>query len=170
MQIDVEPEVRSLTVVPSLGVANFTEHNLNWCKPSSEEPDLQIAQPDHADMLHIETPVITCVNCSDQGQLRVDEEFMEIRDFNDPKSTEWRVDDDIIHDAGGFYDPYDYFDASMFLAEEFEPLDGAGQNPYFVETQASLLTTELWTHEQDFGVSTAGESDHVIMAPPASGA
>ncbi|KAG1363315.1 NAC domain-containing protein 17 [Cocos nucifera] len=172
-EIDVEAEVGSLMVGPSLGDPNFTEQNLNWCELSNEEPDLLIAEPDPPDMLHIETPVITSISFSDQGQVRVDEEFLEIRDFNDPESTEWRVDDasnrDIIHDTGGFYDTYGYFDAPMFLAEEFEPLDGAGQNPYFDETEASLITTELWTHEQDFSASTAGESDHVIMSPPAPG-
>ncbi|XP_008796603.2 NAC domain-containing protein 17-like [Phoenix dactylifera] len=172
-EIDVEAEDGSLPVVPSLGDANFTEQNLNWCELSSEEPDFQIARPDPAYILPTETPVTTSTNCSDQGQLKVDEEFLEIRDFNDPESTEWRVDDasnkDIIHETGGFYDAYDYFDATRFLDEEFVPLDGAGQNPYFDECQASFITTELWTHEQDFSTSTAGETNHIIMAPPASG-
>ncbi|EHA8590457.1 NAC domain-containing protein 17 [Cocos nucifera] len=169
-EIDAEAEVGSHTEVPCLVDANFTEQNLNWCALSSEEPNSEIAMPDPACMQPVKDPVITSIStCSYQDQFRDDEEFLEINDFNDPESVEWRVGDvsnkDIFHDPGGLYDSFDYFDAPLYLPEEFEPLDGAGQNPYFYEDQASYMTSELWTYEQDFR-----ESNHVIIAPPASGA
>ncbi|XP_008796460.2 NAC domain-containing protein 17-like [Phoenix dactylifera] len=174
-EINAEAEVGSHTAVPCLVDANFGERNLNCCELSGEEQQSEIDKPDPACMQPAKDPAITSISiCSEQDQFRVDEEFLEIKDFNDPESVEWRVDDvintDIIQDAGGLYNSYDYFDAPMFLAEDFDALDGAVQNPYSYETRESDITSELWTYEQDFSAATAAESNDVIVAPPASGA
>lgn len=114
-------------------------------------------------------------SCSRQGELVADEEFLEIKDLNDPDSAAWRADDvsneDHIPVSGSFIDTDDYFDADMYLAQAMGPgngiidyslWDGLGDSE--TQNQASQLATELWTHEQNFNVSTAMESNLNVMA------
>lgn len=69
-----------------------------------------------------------------QSQEQTDEEFLEIKDLNNPESIIWSGSDssntDQIDGADGIYDSYEYFDAPLAFSDGFEPLDLTAQNSY----------------------------------------
>ncbi|KAJ6793164.1 NAC domain-containing protein 17-like [Iris pallida] len=171
-QIQIEEEVRSDFVGPEscTDVTSIQRTNACW-EQGTGETSYHIAPLTSVPCARsLEMPEVTSlIGCSEQGQLNTDQEYLEITDFDDPGSVVWSMDDNsnnnCLPENDGLYDPYDYFDAQMYLAEALGPVDGATPNLYLDdfgdENQASHMITELWTQEQDFSVSTAMEPNQV---------
>lgn len=155
-----------------------------WCEPVVETSS-QNADSISTCYQPTERPKELSFACSSgQGQLQAIEEFLEINDINNSESINRAADctgnQNPGHNINGLlYDPDEYFDASMFLAEAMAPLDGTtsgGTYSYFVgfedETQFHYphITSDLWTHDQNFTVPTSVEPHQVAMESPSSGA
>lgn len=115
-----------------------------------------------------------------QSQEQTDEEFLEIKDLNNPESIIWSGSDssnrDQIDGAGGIYDSYEYFDAPLAFSDGFEPLDLTAQNSYLggfgadgIPNESYHVSAELWKHDDASGVSDT-DPNQVFMASSASGA
>lgn len=177
-QIQIEEEVRSdLVQLSSCIDATSVQHTSTWWDQGTGETNYQIATSTSVACAQtLEIPeVSSLIGYSDQGQLQT-EEFLEITDFDDPGPAVCSMEDNSNNDClpknDGLYDPYDYFDAEMYLAEALGPADGATPNLYLDnycdENQASQMIAELWTHEQDFSVSTATEPNQVASTSVAA--
>ncbi|KAJ0987167.1 hypothetical protein J5N97_005523 [Dioscorea zingiberensis] len=183
-EVDVETEAGSCIVEQSQTIPFSVVETDAWCEPSILEESFQIAESASRCYQPTELPeVLSFAHSSDQGQLQAIEEFLEINDINNSDSINHTADSNgnqgPVHDINELYDPDEYFDASMFLAEAMTPLDGVPSTttyPYFVgfedetQFQAPHITSELWAHEQNFSVSTSMEPNWVVMESPTSGA
>lgn len=178
-QIQIEEEVRSDFVgLSSCTDATSIQRTNAWWEQGTGETSYHIAPLTSVPCAQsLEMPEVTSlIGCSEQDQLKTDQEYLEITDFDDPGSVFWSMEDNSNNDRlpknDGLYDPYDYFDAQMYLAEALGPVDGATPNLYLDdfgdENQASHMITELWTQEQDFSVSTAMEPNQVPTIPVAA--
>jgi len=147
-----------------------------WCECGGEMTTFQ-ATPSSSYGQPIEMPEVTSlISCLVQGQVVADEEFLEMKDLNDPDSIDWKTDgisnNDHIPVTDGF-DPDDYFDAQMYLADAMGPghgitqyscWDGFGDDES--HSHASHITTDLWTQDQVFNMSTAVETNQFLNLPP----
>lgn len=104
---------------------------------------------------------------SNQHIITADEEFLEIKDLNDPDSS-YSLDDindkNLTFEADEFYDPSDYFDANMYLVESMGlQFDEDAQN------HALHLSNELWTHGETYNLSNVSTTNEAVMTPSTSG-
>jgi len=146
-----------------------------WCECGSEMTTFQ-ATPSPSCGQPIEMPGVTSLtSCPVQGQVVADEEFLEMNDLNVLESIDWKTDDigdnDHIPVTDGI-DPDDYFDAQMYLADAMGPghsltqyssWDSFGDDE--THSHASHITTDLWTQDQVFNMSTAVESNQFLNIP-----
>ncbi|XP_020090635.1 NAC domain-containing protein 17-like [Ananas comosus] len=176
-EIDVEKNSGSHVLIPSSVPLNPFTQESTLRNLTDVGNNCQIAQSDLAYVQPTDNPEVASFSaCPEQGQMKADEEFLEIKDFSDLDSVLRSMDEDIyndcIRDTEGLYDTY--FDAPMCLAE-LGPIGGAVQNPYtgcFTEDETQdhrHLTAELWMHEQGFNIASASESNKVLMEMPESG-
>lgn len=183
-EFDVETEIGSC-IVPQSQIKHFSLVDTDTCcEPSIVDSSSQYADSTSTCYQPTERPeVLSFTHSSGQGQLQAIEEFLELNDINNPESISRTADctgnQDPVHNVNEPYDPDEYFDASMFLAEAVAPLDGTMSDAtysYFVgfedETQFQYphITSDLWMHDQNFTVPTSVELHQVAMESPSSGA
>ncbi|PKU74422.1 NAC domain-containing protein 17 isoform X2 [Dendrobium catenatum] len=136
-KVDLEPEngshVMNLSYVDAddsfLGIDTGGEN-------SSMEMRFQNIQPELAHSQPIGLPNMI----SNQHIVTTDEEFLEIKDLNDPM-TSFYLDDitdrNLTFDTDVFFDPFDQFDANMLLTESL----GVPMDP-FDQFNVNMLLTE----------------------------
>ncbi|WOL12386.1 NAC domain-containing protein [Canna indica] len=178
-EVDVETQVVDHNFEPSLTEATSFEDNDIWGELSTLEESIQAARQDSS-MQPVESPEITSLAHNPQQPLQqTDEEYLEIKDFNDPDSITWSGNDlsnkDQIDGRDGFYDTYDYFDPPLAFSDDFGPLGLTTQNSYLdgyaedgVLNPPYHISTDLWNHDHGFDVSHANPNQ-VLMASPATG-
>ncbi|XP_072993205.1 NAC domain-containing protein 17-like [Typha latifolia] len=166
-EIDIRTEVGSHHLMPSVEQEN-TLFELNNAEANSENVHSDFSCAHAIENLEV---VTSFTNCLENDHFSADGEFLEIKDFVDNITN-----NESVYVADGLYDTCEYFDAPMFLSEPFEPPVGTGRNPYFgdfsgdgTQNQAFYFTSQLWSHDQAFNVSTAAEQNQVVMPSPASG-
>lgn len=169
----------------------FIQQTGGWCEHDGVMTSFEATFTSAAYVEPAEMPEVTSlIACPGQGELAADKEFMdsrpmqgeltidefvEIGDLIGPDSLAWKPDDlnNSNQIPGGLIDTDDYFDAEMYLAEAMGA--GHGINQYWegfsddeTHSQASHVTTDLWTQQQVFNVPTAVESNLVFMASATS--
>ncbi|CAL9039344.1 unnamed protein product [Musa banksii] len=180
-EVNVETEIGTHNFCPSLTKATSFENSGICYELSTSDTKFQVTQPDSACVQPVEDPEMTSLTSNTQQILeQADEEFLEIKDFNDPESIMWSWNDlnnrDQIDGPNELYDSYDYFDAPVAFSDDFDSLglaapisylDGFGGDEALDESYH--VSTELWGHNQGFGASNA-DPNQVFMISPASGA
>ncbi|XP_077212389.1 NAC domain-containing protein 17-like [Tasmannia lanceolata] len=171
--IDAEPAVLSLEgsipYVGGLSDRDFVELN-----------DLVIAEPSVSSLESL---------IPEMGGLW-NRDFVELNDLLNAEpgvlSLERIGNDCPFLDMGGLDNAEIYYDAPMFLSEVTVSQDSTAPQPYVADAvnqldyfilppldddqyHAPYLTSQLWTHQQNFNVFMSKESSHVFMAPPTSG-
>ncbi|KAK8926113.1 NAC domain-containing protein 78 [Platanthera zijinensis] len=164
LQFDAEPEIISIVENPCyIDTNSILLSGDTWREKSSLDTSFQNPQPLFAHTQHTGLPDVL----SDQLFVLADEEFLEIKDLDDP-DTSYNLDEmdngELTFEADDFYDPYDRFDADMYLFESMGPqVDEDPQN-------LSLHTnSQLWTHEESFNLSNVVDTNEADISPSASG-
>ncbi|RRT42055.1 hypothetical protein B296_00057384 [Ensete ventricosum] len=178
--VNVETDIEKHNFCPSLMKDTSFENSGICCELRTSDTKFQVTQPDAACVQPVEDPDMASLTSNTQQILeRADEEFLEIKDFNDPEPIMWSWNDlnnrDQIDGPNELYDSYDYFDAPVAFSDDFDSLGLAAQASYLdgfgddeAVDESYRVSTELWGHNQGFVVSNA-DPNQVFMTSPASG-
>lgn len=177
-KVDLEPESGSHVMNPSyvdaddsfLGIDTGGENTSMEMRFQNMQSELAHSQP-------IGLPDMI----SKQHIVTADEEFLEIKDLNDPM-TSFYLDDitdrNLTFDTDEFYDPCDHFDVNMYLVESLGvPMDPRAPHHHFdsfseevPQNHALHISSQLWAHEENYNLATVANTNEVVaLTPPASG-
>lgn len=164
LQFDAEPEIISDIVNPSyIDTDSILLSGDTWYEKSGLDASFQNPEPLFAHSQHAGLPDVL----SDQLFVPADEEFLEIKDLDDP-DTSFNLDDmdnrELTFEADEFYDPYDRFDADMYLIESMGlQVDEDPQN------LTLHMNNQLWTHEESFNLSNSVNTNEADISTSGSG-
>ncbi|KAJ8475516.1 hypothetical protein OPV22_019243 [Ensete ventricosum] len=166
---------------PSTETTISFEDDSTRCELSILEASFQVAEPHSCFVQPVDNPEMTSLtyNSHQKSPEETHEEFLEIKDFNEPESVIWSENNSSNRDQtdgpDGFYDSYDYFDDPLSFYNDFEPPGFPAQNSYLdsfgddgVLNESYHVLTNLWEHNQVSGFSNA-DTNQIFMASPASG-
>lgn len=117
---------------------------------------------------------------STHNVVTADEEFLEIKDLNDPITSN-DLDDisnrNLTFDTDEFYDPYEHFDANMYAVQSMglpiEPITPhLHLDNYSYEDQqnhALHVSSQLWAHEETYNLATVATTNEVASTSPPKG-
>ncbi|RWW15650.1 hypothetical protein GW17_00020498 [Ensete ventricosum] len=165
---------------PSTETTISFEDDSTRCELSILEASFQVAEPHSCFVQPVDNPEMTSLtyNSHQKSPEETHEEFLEIKDFNEPESVIWSENNSSNRDQtdgpDGFYDSYDYFDDPLSFYNDFEPPGFPAQNSYLdsfgddgVLNESYHVLTNLWEHNQVSGFSNA-DTNQIFMASPAS--
>lgn len=176
LQVDLEPEIGSHLMNPSnIDADDSILVRDTWGEESNMDARFKNM---HSVLSHSE-PIGLPDMVSNHHIVTADEEFLEIKDLNDPMTSN-HLDDisnrNLNFDTDEFYDPYECFDANMYLVESMgvpvEPKTHLHLDGYSYEdpqNHALHLSSQLWSHDETCNATTVANTNGVALTSPAAG-